>query len=358
MTIVELRTVQSTSLFYRDGSSDKVYRASIVEVEGGYMVNFAYGRRGNVNNYGSKTPGPSTLQKCEQVYNKLISEKKAKGYVEDPDAKPFTGNASVEARDTGYLPQLLNEVEETRLEKLITNDSWVAQEKFDGVRRMIIKDSTGITGANRKGLSITLSDDMIKAVDSLGNFHFALDGEQVGDTFYVFDLLDSTDIYQKRLAHLDTKFKFNDKVKLVKTAFVADTKRVLLSKLRTDNAEGIVFKDQYSFYKPGRPSSGGEQLKFKFVETCSCMVGRVNEGTRSISLNVFDDNLNPVNVGNATVYSNQDLPNPGEIVEVKYLYYYPGGSLFQPVLLGVRDDIQPDDCKLSKLKAKREEVNE
>lgn len=356
--IAELKTIQSISLFYREGSSDKVYRASIVEVEGGYMVNFAYGKRGNVNNYGSKTPGPSTLPKCEQVYNKLISEKKAKGYVEDPDAKPFTGNTSVEARETGYLPQLLNEVEETQLEKLIMNDNWVAQEKFDGVRRIIIKDSNGITGVNRKGLSITLSDEMVKAVNSLGNFHFVLDGEQIGDTYYVFDLLDNTDIYQRRLAHLDTKFKFNDKVKLVKTAFVADTKRALLSKLKTDNAEGIVFKDQYSFYKAGRPSSGGDQLKFKFVETCSCMVGKINEGTRSISLNVFDDELNPVNVGNATVYPNQDLPESGDIVEVRYLYYFPGGSLFQPVLLGKRDDIQPDDCKLSKLKVKREEANE
>ncbi len=35
----------SARLFYRDGSSDKVYHASIIAVDGGYSVTFAYGRR-------------------------------------------------------------------------------------------------------------------------------------------------------------------------------------------------------------------------------------------------------------------------------------------------------------------------
>ena len=33
---------QSISLHYREGNSDKVYHVQLVEVEGGYVVNFQY----------------------------------------------------------------------------------------------------------------------------------------------------------------------------------------------------------------------------------------------------------------------------------------------------------------------------
>ena len=36
-----------TTLYYRDERSDKVYRAAIEPRDGGYVVNFAYGRRGS-----------------------------------------------------------------------------------------------------------------------------------------------------------------------------------------------------------------------------------------------------------------------------------------------------------------------
>jgi len=35
------------------------------------------------------------------------------------------------------------------------------------------------------------------------------------------------------------------------------------------------------------------------------------------------------------------------------LYYFAGGSLFQPVLLGPREDIDIEDCTLKQLKLKR-----
>lgn len=34
------------TLYFREGSSDKVYQASIEPTAGGFLVNFAYGRRG------------------------------------------------------------------------------------------------------------------------------------------------------------------------------------------------------------------------------------------------------------------------------------------------------------------------
>jgi bifunctional non-homologous end joining protein LigD len=48
-------TKESIALYYREGSSDKVYQAALVEVSGGFLVNFAYGRRGSTLNPTSAT---------------------------------------------------------------------------------------------------------------------------------------------------------------------------------------------------------------------------------------------------------------------------------------------------------------
>jgi len=60
-------------------------------------------------------------------------------------------------------------------------------------------------------------------------------------------------------------------------------------------------------------------------------------------------------MGNVTVPANQEIPTKGTVVEVRYLYAIPGGSLFQPTLLGVRDDILASECVVDQLKFKAEE---
>ena len=43
------------------------------------------------------------------------------------------------------------------------------------------------------------------------------------------------------------------------------------------------------------------------------------------------------------------------MVEAKYLYAYPGGSLYQPGYLGKREDIEPAACTVSQLKFKADD---
>jgi len=59
-----------------------------------------------------------------------------------------------------------------------------------------------------------------------------------------------------------------------------------------------------------------------------------------------------IEVGNVTIPPNQDVPAVNTVIEVRYLYAYPGGSLYQPTYLGVRDDLGVDDCVLAQLKYK------
>jgi bifunctional non-homologous end joining protein LigD len=352
---------ESIQLYFSEGSSDKVYVVNLKEVTNGWMVNFAYGRRGAHLTTGTKTAKAVPYAEAKKIYTKLVNEKGGKGY----KPRNFSGSkapvvAVVESRDTGVRPQLLNEIEEEDIEKYLTDDDFCAQEKYDGRNRTIVKNNADVTGVNRKGLSVALPED-IEIEAGMLPMNCILNGEIMGNYIMLWDDYAISATYFARYKALQYLIG-NDKksvLKVVETAWKTEEKRAMLLRLRNENAEGIVFKNIHSFYTPGRPNSGGDQLKFKFCATASCIVVKTNKTKRSISLAVYDDKGHYVQVGNCTVYPNQDIPSAGSIVEVKYLYYFPGGALFQPVLQGTadctRDDIDAEDCKLSKLKEKRVE---
>lgn len=50
--------MEKTTLYCRQGSSEKVYQASILPQDGGYVVKFAYGRRGTTLPAGLRTQMP------------------------------------------------------------------------------------------------------------------------------------------------------------------------------------------------------------------------------------------------------------------------------------------------------------
>ena len=82
-------TRESVTLYFRSGSSDKTYQAAIEEKNGGFVVNFAYGRRGATLQTGAKTAAPVPFEKAKKIYDKLIAEKTGKGYTPGPDGTPY-----------------------------------------------------------------------------------------------------------------------------------------------------------------------------------------------------------------------------------------------------------------------------
>ena len=359
---MKIDIVANVELFYREGSSDKVYKATMIkDPSGGYLVNFAYGRRGNTLTMGTKTTNPIGFDAAKKIYDKLVSEKTGKGYVEDVAGKPFAGTVT-ESRNTGQIPQLLNEIEESEVEKYITDDDWCAQEKYDGQNRTIIKSKGVITGVNKKGLSVTLPEEIEVEMQMLP-MECILNGEIMGNYIMLWDDYSIPGKYAERYTTLKYVIGNDSQsvLRVVDTAWTTKEKRAMLKRLRNENAEGIVFKKIDSLYKPGRPNSGGDQLKFKFCASASCIVTGVSTTKRSIQVGVYDG-LELVNIGSVTVYPNQEIPGMFDskgrenIVEVKYLYAYKGGSLFQPVLLGIREDVSPEECVIGQLKYKRGEV--
>jgi bifunctional non-homologous end joining protein LigD len=121
----------NVTLYYREGSSDKVYQASIEPRGDGFVVNFAYGRRGNTLTTGTKTAKAVDFATAKKTFDKLVKEKTAKGYTPGEDGTPYQ-HTDKEQRSTGVLPQLLNPIDEGEVERFLTDDaggcrrSWMA----------------------------------------------------------------------------------------------------------------------------------------------------------------------------------------------------------------------------------------
>ena len=345
-----------TTLYYKDGSSDKVYSCEIQELNDKCMVNFAYGRRGSTMQTGTKTNKPVPREEAEKIYNKLIREKTAKGYTPGEDGAKYT-NTEFAKQVSGVEVQTLNFIEEDEVQRLILDDKYCAQEKWDGERMTLSRKNGTVTAGNKLGLlrgfPTCLSEEIARYE------HIVLDGEIIGETYHAFDLLelDGKDIrgwsYGSRLAALEGE-GFDENalgIVTVETAYTSKEKKTLFDRLKKEGREGIVFKLLSAKYTPGRPASGGSQLKFKFYTTASCIVVGVNQ-KRSVSLGLMDGGIYPVEVGNVTIPPNKDIPKVEQVVEVRYLYAYRGGSLFQPTYLGPRTDVLKDECTFSQLKCK------
>lgn len=340
--------IESIELRYQEGSSDKVYRASIETEGSGYVVNFAYGRRGAALNTGTKTPLALSLQAAESVYRKLVQSKTAKGYRVHSGSERAIPVAQDQGRDTGLRPMLCNAVTDKEAAVCMRSEKFCAQEKYDGRRMLVRKAGDGtIVAANRKGLQMACPEPVAAVLASVRG-PFTCDGELVGDRYWVFDLLESPmgdlrhSVYSERLALLEHVLGpvSGAAVEVAPTVFGTSAKTAFVEGLRGANKEGVVFKDLGATWTEGKMASGGPSLKLKFWTSCSCVVLRVNAGKRSVELA-----LGGRSVGSVTIPPNHQVPAPGQVVEVRYLYVAGvGGSLYQPVYLGLRDDIDASEC--------------
>ena len=350
--------MQNISLYFRAGSSNKEYHAAIIPsaLTGAFDVTYRHGPRGCANTCGIKADA-LPLDKADKVFTALVKAKMAKGYVEDQSGAPYLGASGAEAV-RGIAPMLLNAMSDTDLnEYALSHDRWILQEKMDGKRVMIHVDANGDVGArNRRGLPCGIP---LAAADALSQFNLAdseLDGELVGDTYYVFDVLKlrgrdmTTAPYSERLlAYVGIGASSIKPVPAIRYSDAASF-HLTLASLKESGAEGVVLKDPLAPYTSGRPSSGGRALKYKFVESATCVVACVSATKRSVALSLLDESIGEfVEVGNVAVPANQQIPRVGDCVEIRYLYRFENGSLFQSVLLGLREDVLTEACTTSQV---------
>ncbi len=364
-----ISVLPKASLYFSEGSSDKEYHAEVVAAEGGYLVNFRYGRRGAALTVRTKTHSPVAIAQATKIYEKLVREKTSKGYTPDVSGAAYQGTENA-GRKTDFVPQLLNPIDEQDVARFISSDEQAAQEKMDGERRAAEAMNGTVTGMNRKGLAVPLpqavADELLAIEAESGAIR--VDGEIIGDVLYVFDLhvhrgqSIRQEPWLKRMRLAEDVLAGCKQIKAVPVAVTTAEKRALLDKVKVGHGEGIVFKLVDSRVKEGRPNSGGDWVKFKFTETASCYVMEVNSGKRSVKLGLLDPSGRPdviegqlmASVGNVTIPPNHEVPAVKDIVEVEYLYAYKGGCLFQPVYRGKRTDLDVSACTTRQLKYKPE----
>ncbi len=359
---------QQITLYYTAGSSDKVYALWLERSNGGWRVKYGYGRRGRSLRVQDKTEQALPYAEAERIYTEMLNAQLKQGYTTDESGKPFApsnlngGTAStytartVGERATDFGPMLLTPI--TDAGPYLDDSDWVMQSKVDGERRFIVVSDDGkkIVGGNRRGLVVALPMGLAKAAKLLAHGTI-FDGEIVGEDYVAFDLLrlEAQDLREQpyatrleMLAQLMEAFPRNG-LRLIHSYLAGKkSRRVELKAWQEGGREGVVFKRLDAPYREGR---SGDALKLKFTATASVIVAAVNEGVRSVRIKAVGDTP----LGNVSIPVNKAIPRPGSVIEVKYLYWYRGGSLYQPVYLGMRRDIEPGDCTTAQLKTVKEE---
>lgn len=332
-------------MHFQAGSSDKMYELWLYQDGEEWSIDYANGRRLAARTRKHKW-GPGTFDAAEKRFKQTINEKARKGYQVVEGSDVGTTAAIRDEEQSGIVVNLLNPIDDAT--PYLTDPEWAMQEKMDGERRVLIWDGKSPRGANRRGMYVPVPANW-RAPEPC-----VLDGEIIGETLYVFDILEINGVntkpyhFARRLRILEGMFNSCPEgfegIELVPTEEHA--KDMLYSAL-SGTAEGVVFKHFGAPYEPGRPNSGGNYLKYKFYDTASVIVAERNQ-QRSVAMKLEDDTF----IGNVSIPPNHDVPKVGEVIEVRYLYAYRGGSLFQPIYLGVRNDIAPVECTADQLKYK------
>lgn len=348
--------MKSVSLFYCEGNSDKVYYVQLEKSGNGYVINFQYGRRNSTLKSDTKTPVSISLAEAEKIYDKIVREKLGKGYniLNDEKKNEYSEVAPAQKKEVHILPQLLNPVENAQ--DYINDDNYLMQPKVDGERRMIIADGYKVIGLNKKGTEVPLPKSITDSI----KISCALDGEIIANKLFLFDILSTDKNITKEFTCAERlkilvafKHHLGDGVEVIKTAYTKEDKQKMYDDLKKNNAEGIVFKKKDSKYTAGRPASGGSQLKHKFYNTATFIVEGSTKGRRSVGLQLVDGDKR-VFLGKCTIPPNQNVPEVGSLVEVRYLYAYRNGAVYQPTYLGERNDSDLTDATISQLVYKAE----
>lgn len=380
-----MTVVRTIKLFFQEGRSDKVYNATLLdEGDSSYSVEVEWGRRGAKLSRGKKAV-KVTLAAAEKALAKLVDQKTSKGYellteaiqpqaVAPPEGQGSGSRVTGIRERLGHAAQLLNPINPIELSALLTEDRVIAQQKLDGNRVLVHVDET-IRAANRAGQVTTIHASIHAALASVPP-GTVIDGELMsgedGPSYWLFDVLQIAGEDLRGLGYLDRWRRLNAElesvlappIRILDYAQGFAAKQALHDRLLAASAEGIVFKRLDAPYTPGRPSSGGNQLKHKFIKSADVVI--LENAGNAYRMGVYEgDTLREVGkvFAGTTNQSRAELDRrlaDGErpVAEVRYLYATEDEQLFQPVFVRLRDDKPAVECGLAQLEKTRREVHE
>jgi len=365
----ERTVMEKVTLYCREGGSDKQYTIWIEEDQSStkidrWTVQAQWGRRGGTVQAGTKTPKPVARSQAEDVMEKILKEKRAKGYSEGPDAPAF--KQVLGAMDSGLRPMLLTDATDGGEAAYIESSAWGAQEKMNGKRIMLDVFPDGrVVGVNRRGLECPIPETVVDAFKPKRGGRAArltLDGEMIGDYYCPFDLLLEDDdaghqidwkastmiVRHNRLMTALGPFRC-DAIRPVQIEVRPESKRTFVALLRNTRKEGVVFKKLDAPYVPGKVENLAKAtaVKVKFYSEGTFLVIAWNDKS-SVQIAAYDDQgIETIQVGNVTVpakYVDQineamghEVKRKRVLIRVRYLYATEARILYQP-------NLDPDDA--------------
>lgn len=263
---------------------------------------------------------------------------------------------------------LAQTVDPADLPNLIKDDAWVIEQKLDGKRLIVEVEAQEARAYNRHGEPASLPLPVAAAFDHPGfSERWVFDGELVGDTYYVFDVLAMPNrgeatwaraTFGTRRMLLESLFgKFTPPtVVLVPQATTTQEKADLLGALEEHNKEGAIFKRLHAPHQPGKRSY--DFLKHKFTQTADVVVTETRAGGKpqAVRTALYHDGMQ-VDAGGCKIPEEMiDRLSVGDVIECRYLYGTSDHKLYQPAWVGLRDDKRPEECTTDQLKHTSREV--
>lgn len=244
------------------------------------------------------------------------------------------------------LAQLPIDGKAYELENLFKSKNWGCQQKMDGHRYLI--DVKSRKSYNRKGEEKHHPINL-EVLASLGNW--ILDGELVGNKYYVFDGIhgdDRQDPFNLRYFALkqDIAELNSPLVNIVPLVTEEEEKRKLYDFVKTNKGEGVVFRLLDSLYQSGKSH---HVYKYKFYKDVDCFIGDTDEDKANVSLYMYRGDRKVEVAKCSTLTGDGPSLKPDDVVKVKFLYVSKEGRLYQPTLPKIRTDKTKEECTIDQL---------
>lgn len=385
---MDTSTLPKITLHSTSGGSDKLYQLAIVSTPTANTYNLVYA---NGPRTGTLTPGkqpkntaPLTLGQATTQLETLKRRQTSRGYHDlgncslcagnqgsprQPTLSPHTQKVNASCQLLTLLP---NSDGCRTLEDflkvcghLLNDPRYCAEEKFDGDRVLLYLDeSANVTAYNRTEGVREISKAVINELRRFRlNAPLLLDGESIGDTFHIFDLLQIQGLdlrplaFEERNAQLATLLnRAHNLSSLVrtKTFFSTEDKTALLIQLFNQQKEGIVFKKLSAPYGAERVT---DQFKVKFVKEATFIVTELKpKGKNSVTIGLLNEHSQIVSAGHVSIRPCIKTVKVGDLLDVRYLYARRlSGHIVQAVAQRIRTDLLREECTTSQLRYKEGE---
>lgn len=277
------------------------------------------------------------------------------------------------------VPQLAESIPKSKLVDYLTNDRYYAEQKIDGVRKLVTVTDNQVFVVGREGQPTDLPT--VEPFRLTGTWAF--DGELLHDgTFWVFDLVASpvvqvdgkpmqvgvTTKLADRRSVLDdlTPVLESRGVRVLPCARTTVEKLTLAKRVLETHGEGVMLKDVKAGYASGKRSLGA--LKCKYVKDVDAFITRFGVGLRSdgsgkpkqnCELAVYNDAGKEQVIGECIIHPKErNQVDVRSVVTVNYLYAVNTDTprLVQPTRIRPRFDKKPEECTLDQIQFTNREV--